>query len=571
MNPCGSPSTLPLLGLLLESKLRSRSCFYSGRQLLRAYAERQFNAFLWISLIGVTLLLLRRVARLFRLWSEGSKLPGPPCPSFYGHCNLFSRENFSDVLSGFHERYGSIFKLWLGPTQLLVSVKDPEVVKEILLKAEDKLPLTGRAFHLAFGPSSLFRSSYDEVQKRRESLSVELNTSLLKSINVIPVTVLDSINNKITVAMAKGSANSEQISRHIAFTILGATLFGETFLTWSKASIYEKLLMSVAKDACFWASYNVTPFWRRGFWEYHSSCSKLRCLTQEIVQLCSKNRVRCCNQRSSANPKDKGLEAAYDGLACSSAMMSSSFFPDEICSILCSSEELSANIMGVMFHGYLTTAGLICNVLVRIVKHPEIQDQIYSEIVMAKKGLLKDKQNVDDMILLTATVYESARLLPAWPLLQRCSLENDLHLKCGAIIPAGAVLVVPVQLVQMDGSSWGKDATEFNPYRFLSIAQGRSVSAYHTGEAKHDHLSERSFVLNDPNENAAFLPFGSGARACVGQKFVIYGVVSLLASLLEHYEIRLKPGSETDLKLSTNNSILQLHPSPELVFIKRSD
>jgi hypothetical protein len=44
-----------------------------------------------------------------------------------------------------------------------VSIKDPALIKEMLLKAEDKLPLTGRAFRMAFGPSSLFVSSFDQV------------------------------------------------------------------------------------------------------------------------------------------------------------------------------------------------------------------------------------------------------------------------------------------------------------------------------------------------------------------------------------------------------------------------
>lgn len=44
---------------------------------------------------------------------------------------------------------------------------------------------------------------------------------------------------------------------------------------------------------------------------------------------------------------------------------------------------------------------------------------------MIQKGSVKQvEQNVDKMFLLLATVYESARLLPAGPLLQRCSLEN---------------------------------------------------------------------------------------------------------------------------------------------------
>lgn len=68
-----------------------------------------------------------------------------------------------DFLSNSHEKYGSVVKLWLGPTQLLVSMKDPYLIREMLLKAADKLPMTGRAFHLAFGRSSLFASSFHKV------------------------------------------------------------------------------------------------------------------------------------------------------------------------------------------------------------------------------------------------------------------------------------------------------------------------------------------------------------------------------------------------------------------------
>ena len=69
-----------------------------------------------------------------------------------------------DVLYDSHKKYGPVVKLWLGPMQLLVSVKEPALLKEILVKAEDKLLLTGRAFRLAFGRSSLFTSSFEKVQ-----------------------------------------------------------------------------------------------------------------------------------------------------------------------------------------------------------------------------------------------------------------------------------------------------------------------------------------------------------------------------------------------------------------------
>lgn len=68
-----------------------------------------------------------------------------------------------DLLSRLHERYGPVIKLWLGPTQLLVSIKDVKLIKQMLVKAKDKLPLTERAFCLAFGRLSLFVSSFEKV------------------------------------------------------------------------------------------------------------------------------------------------------------------------------------------------------------------------------------------------------------------------------------------------------------------------------------------------------------------------------------------------------------------------
>jgi len=46
-------------------------------------------------------------------------------------------------------------------------------------------------------------------------------------------------------------------------------------------------------------------------------------------------------------------------------------------------------------------------------------------------------------------------------------LSADLTLGLGITVPAGAMLVVPLHLVQMDASVWGNDAGQFNPHRFL--------------------------------------------------------------------------------------------------------
>lgn len=537
--------------------------------LLRDYATRQINALLWVSLIAITVLLLRRVIRLFRLWSIANLIPGPPCSSsFYGHSTLISGANLTDLLSKSHEEYGPVVKLWLGPTQLLVSIRDPELIKEMLLKAKDKLPLTGRAFHLAFGRSSLFVSSFKEVQKRRDLLATELNGKLLQRANLIPTKVVDCVMERIQDIMSKGSLDCKMVSQHLAFTVLGATLFGDAFLGWSEATIYEELLMMIAKDACFWASYSVTPIWNQGFWRYQYLCTKLKSLTQDIIQPCRQNYKLFCQMDQNPHHETRNTVGGAASAASHSAnvVTPDNIFLQEFDDHV-NAREPCGNIMSVMFHGYLTTSCLIGNVLARLATNPEIQDKIHSEIIMVRKGSLgQDQQSVNQMLFLLATLYESARLLPAGPLLQRCSLKHDFNLKTGVMIPAGAILVVPVQLVQMDDSSWGSDANQFNPYRFLSKAEKKSniVNVMPFAEERVD-VGQDTYVLNDPNENAAFLPFGSGTRACLGQKFVILGVATLFASLLVHYEIRLQSGSENDPKPMMN----QLLPNPKIVFVKR--
>ncbi|MQL89163.1 hypothetical protein Taro_021740, partial [Colocasia esculenta] len=164
-----------LLGVLLQgggpmapaAASSGRSCAVArlgDPGFMREYAVRATNALLWMLLIAVTALLLRRLWRLARLWAEGSRIPGPPCPSFYGHSKLIPcGGDLTGYLSKLHKTYGPMVRLWLGPTQLLVSVTDLALIEKVLTKAGDKLPLTGRAFRLAFGNSSLFSPSFEKV------------------------------------------------------------------------------------------------------------------------------------------------------------------------------------------------------------------------------------------------------------------------------------------------------------------------------------------------------------------------------------------------------------------------
>lgn len=59
----------------------------------------------------------------------------------------------------------------------------------------------------------------------------------------------------------------------------------------------------------------------------------------------------------------------------------------------------------------------------------------------------------------------------------------------------------------------------------------------HSGTSQDCQESEETtFRFNAPNKNM-FLSFGSGTRACVGQEFTVHGISTLLAALLQEYEV----------------------------------
>ncbi|KAJ4836318.1 hypothetical protein Tsubulata_004557 [Turnera subulata] len=534
----------------LQSRNPKEDCF----GFLEDYATRQRNAILWVSLVAVTALLLEKLVKLFVLWAKGSRIPGPPFASSFARANFGSRQNFVDFLAESHEKFGSVFKLWLGPSQLLVSIRDPALVKEMLSKAADKLPSTGKAFRLAFGRSSLFFCSYDEAKQTRESLAMELNKKMLERADEFPNCIMEKVDELIS----NGSNDSKVFSQRLAFSVIGTALFGNSFLAWSKATSYEDLLMMTAKDAAFWGSYRVAPLWNHGFWSYQSLCMKLRCLTQDIVQLSRKSHED--KDRNLCNRTIRSRKMAASGETFSSgSLMQDKFFSQELDGHLTASEENCGNILGLMFHGSVAMAGLIDSIFKRLITDQELQDKVYLDISLVKQCSGED-ETVGKMHLLLATIHESARLLSTGSLLQRCSLKDDLCLGNGVIIPAGTVVVVPAQLLQMDNSIWGSDASNFNPHRFLSNVGKVPDITKDTSFTDARNSIPASFSVKDPNEVAAYLSFGSGVRACVGQKFVINEVAAFFALFLQRYEVRLHPESANDPKATAN---------PQIVFLRR--
>ncbi|MQL89164.1 hypothetical protein Taro_021741 [Colocasia esculenta] len=212
-----------------------------------------------------------------------------------------------------------------------------------------------------------------QVQKKRESLEIHLNCKLVERSNAVSLKVVNHIMDRVDSVMARGLVDCREMSQHMAFYLIGVTLFGDSFLAWSNASVYEEILMLITKDASFWASYNVPPIWRKGFWRYRQLCSRLKWLTRDILQQCVKD-YKFLKQKS-PNSRFIWEEAAVNGSFIIDDILAEGMLLEEIAEYLISKDEPCGNIMCMLFHGCLTTAELIGSILTRLATNPEIQEK----------------------------------------------------------------------------------------------------------------------------------------------------------------------------------------------------
>ena len=159
--------------------------------------------------------------------------------------------------------------------------------------------------------------------------------------------------------------------------------------------------------------------------------------------------------------------------------------------------------------GHDTSAYFLCYACFELARNPEIQDALREEL------------STDDDDLFRRVVRETLRLYPVIPMVTRvASCATTVVDGCGKekAVPQGARLIVPFFLLNRLPEVWGSDAADFRPDRFLDINGG--VAAPSQG----------------------FLPFGSGARTCVGQSLALLEARIFLRELLDEYELRPVPG-----------------------------
>jgi cyclooctat-9-en-7-ol 5-monooxygenase len=139
-------------------------------------------------------------------------------------------------------------------------------------------------------------------------------------------------------------------------------------------------------------------------------------------------------------------------------------------------------------------------------RDPSAEARLHAEL--AASGSSVTLERLEGLPYLEAVVRETLRLLPPARHIDRCPVR-DLHL-AGAIVPRGANVVVSPLVVQREGGPY-EHAGEFDPDRWLD-----------TG-----HRPPRG----------AYIPFGAGPHACIGEPLARSIILLTLAAVCARWRL----------------------------------
>jgi cytochrome P450 len=203
--------------------------------------------------------------------------------------------------------------------------------------------------------------------------------------------------------------------------------------------------------------------------------------------------------------------------------------------------QLQDEILTMIVAGHETTASSLNWFWYLLSQGSEVASRIHAE-VDAGGTPAPGYGDLDHLPYTRAAIDETLRLYPPGWLLTRRTIAADTV--GGIALPAGADVLISPYLVHRHPAHW-EDPERFDPGRFSG--------------------SER-----DGRNRFVYLPFGLGARACIGEHLALVEMHTHVATLARRFELELVPGQsverEPQVNLRTRHPLRMIprvrHPFP---------
>jgi len=168
--------------------------------------------------------------------------------------------------------------------------------------------------------------------------------------------------------------------------------------------------------------------------------------------------------------------------------------------------------------GHETTANALTWTWYLLSQNPDVEARLHAELDRVLGGRLPSFDDLSRLPCTTGVFAEALRLFPpAWAIGRRASEDYSID---GYTIPARSILLMSPWVVHRDPRWWTQ------------------------GDAQPERVDPARW---DPEAVAqrpkfAFFPFGGGTRVCIGERFAWAEGVLVLATVAQHWKMRLVPG-----------------------------
>ncbi|KDO32002.1 hypothetical protein SPRG_03219 [Saprolegnia parasitica CBS 223.65] len=212
--------------------------------------------------------------------------------------------------------------------------------------------------------------------------------------------------------------------------------------------------------------------------------------------------------------------------------------------------------------GHETTSNTLAWVIVTLTAHPEMAERVHRECqdVLALHPTGLTATAICDIVFLTACIHETLRLYPTAPTLSdRIATQDDVvPLVDGHsfFVPKGTQVGIDVLAIHRNPRFWTR------PDAFLPGTTGNErlsrlkqcVDRFMEGHA----LQRADKALRgELSQSFVYLPFSTGAKNCIGQRFALLEMQVALVYLLGTYRVHLTPRANVFPK----RDLTTMHPT----------
>ncbi|XP_073316966.1 cytochrome P450 734A1-like [Primulina huaijiensis] len=439
----------------------------------------------------------------------------------------FSHNILPRVLSFYHhwkKIYGSMFLVWFGPTAR-VTVSDPALIREIfVLKSElfekNESPELVRKIE----GDGLLSLKGEKWAHHRKIIQPTFHTENLKLVVPLMGKIIEEALATWPEKMSDSGKVEVEVSdwfQNIVRDVITRVTFGSSYS--EGRAIFELLAQQMVH-----ATEAYQKFFIPGYRFFPTKKNRISWGLEKEIR---RSLLKVIDGRRRSSGDSSGQAEATSGECPNDLLEVMMRAGDEAAAPLAvTPNDIVEECKTLFFAGHHTTSNLLTWTAVLLAMHPQWQEQAREEVLrVCGTREVPIKDDLAKLKTLAMILNESLRLYPpAVAVIRRAKTDTQL----GTLqIPRGTELLIPILAVHHDPTLWCHDVHEFNPARF---AKG---------------------VAHAANHPMAFMPFGLGARRCIGQNLAILQAKLAIAIILQRFSFELSPSYQ-----HSPSVLMLLHP-----------